>query len=147
MLHHLRTRATALAAAVLLLSPAIGYALDYVSSAQLADRCRAYVEDPKGENGRFCAAYVRGFIDGSPTVVIQASQSPGSEESFAQRAARTRLGRPVSARPEHCIDGSLPMKIIVEQIVALANESAPRDDVDASVLLYAAFDRFHQCVS
>jgi hypothetical protein len=147
MLHDLRTGAAALAAAALLLAPAAGYALDYVSSAQLADRCRAYVQDPKGENGRFCAAYVRGFIDGSPTVVIQASQSPGSEESFAQRAARTRLGRPVSARPEHCIDGSLPMKIIVEQIVALANESAPRDDVDASVLLYAAFDRFHQCVS
>ena len=118
-------------------------AFELVSSAQIATQCRAYLEDPDGEDGRFCAAFVRGFIDGSPVVVLKAP--PDSGESFAERAARTRLGRPFISRPEYCIDSSIGMRRLVEQIVTVADERAPRDDVDAAVLLYATFARFHKC--
>ena len=122
--------------------PATVAALDLVSSAQIAKQCRAYQENPDSEDGRFCAAYVRGFIDGSAIVVLKA---PDSGETFAQRAARTRLGRPLITQPEYCIDSSIGMTRLIEQIVAVADERPPRDDVDASVLLYATLARFHQC--
>ena len=123
--------------------PASVDAFDLVSSAQIAERCRAYLENPDSEDGRYCAAYVRGFIDGSATVVLQTPA--GATESFGQRAARTRLGRPLIGRPEYCIDGSLGMTRLIEQLVAVADERPPRDDVDAAVLLYATFARFHKC--
>jgi hypothetical protein len=119
------------------------HAFEFVSSAEVADRCRAYLQDVDSEDGRYCAAYVRGFIDGSALVVLKAD--PDSTESFAQRAARTRLGRPLIVRPEYCIDASLGMTQLVQQIVAVADERPPREDVDAAVLLYATFDRYHKC--
>ena len=118
-------------------------ALELVSSTQVADRCRAYLQDADSEGGRFCAAYVRGFIDGSAIVVLK--PPPDAAESFAQRAARTRLGRPLIVRPEYCIDGSIGMTRLVEQIVAVADERPPREDADAAALLYATFARFHKC--
>ena len=118
-------------------------ALELVSSAQIAERCRAYLKDADSEEGRFCAAYVRGFIDGSHIVVLK--PPPDATESFAQRAARTRLGRPLIVRPEYCIDRSSGLTRLVEQIVAVADERPPREDVDAAALLYATFARFHKC--
>lgn len=118
-------------------------AFDLVSSARIAEQCRSYLKDPDSEDGRYCAAYVRGFIDGSAIVVVQTPA--GASESFGQRAARTRLGRPLIARPEYCIDSSIGLTRLVEQIVAVADERPPREDVDAAVLLYATFARFHKC--
>ena len=123
--------------------PATVDAFDLISSARIAEQCRAYLQDPDSDDGRYCDAYVRGFIDGSAVVVLKVP--PDSGESFAERAARTRLGRPLIARPEYCIDSSIGMTRLVEQIVAVADERVPRDDVDAAVLLYATFARFHKC--
>jgi hypothetical protein len=142
-------RTANLAAAVIALTFATpaAVAFDQVSSAGLAERCRAYLQDADSPDGRFCAGYVRGFIDGSPEVALMASPEGAARprESFAQRAARTRLGRSPRARPEYCIDASLGMMQLVEQVVAMADEQSPRDEVDASVLLHATLARFHSC--
>ena len=130
-------------AALAMTLPATVAAFDLVSSAQIATQCRAYLEDPDSEDGRFCTAFVRGFIDGSPVVVLKTP--PETSESFAERAARTRLGRPLAARPEYCIDSSIGIARLIEQIVAVADERPPREDVDAAVLLYGTFARFHKC--
>jgi hypothetical protein len=142
-----RTAHLAAAAVALALTNPSAVAFEQVSSAELAERCRAYLLDADSGDGRFCAAYVRGFIDGSPDVMLLASpdEAAHSRESFAQRAARTRLGRPTSRRPEYCIDSSLGMTRLVEQIVAVADEHPPRDDVDAGALLRAMLVRFHRC--
>lgn len=141
----LPTVASTVALALAMPVPVDGF--EFVSSARLAERCRAYVQDADSADGRFCAAYVRGFIDGSALVVFKTPPDGDvrSAESFGQRAARTRLGRPLTVRPEYCVDGSLGMARLVEQIVAIADERPPRDDVDATVLLYAMLARFHKC--
>jgi hypothetical protein len=141
-----RKAANFAAAAALLLTTLGAAAFEHVSSADLAGRCRVYLQDADSADGRFCAAYVRGFIDGAPAVVlVSPDEAVRSKESFAQRAARTRLGRPPSARPEYCIDVSLGMMRLVEQIVAVADERTPRDDEDAGTLLHATLARFHKC--
>jgi hypothetical protein len=147
MIRWSRIRATATAIMLTLAMPATVGALELVSGAHLAERCRAFLQDAGSEDGRFCVAYVRGFIDGSANVVWKAppDTAVGSTESFGQRAARTRLGRSLIVRPKYCIDGSLGMTELVAQIVAVADEQPPRDDVDAAGLLYATFARFHKC--
>jgi hypothetical protein len=140
-------RAAAMAAMLTLAMPTTVDALELVSGAHLAERCRGFLQDAGSEDGRFCVAYVRGFIDGSANVVWKAPADVAlsSTESFGQRAARTRLGRGLIVRPKYCIDGSLGMTELVEQIVAVADERPPQEDVDAAVLLYATFARFHKC--
>jgi hypothetical protein len=147
MIRWSRIRAAATAITLTLAIPVPVCASELVSGAHLAERCRAFLQDAGSEDGRFCVAYVRGFIDGSSNVVWMTppGATAGSTESFGQRAARTRLGRGLIVRPKYCIDGSLGMTELVEQIVAVADERPPRDDVDAAALLYATFARFHQC--
>jgi hypothetical protein len=132
-------------ACLLLLQPLLTHALELPSSAELARQCRGYVDQPEGQEARFCAAYLQGFIDGSPLVAIR--QGPKATETFSQRAARTRLGRPVAARPPYCIDSTVQMSELIGQVLAQAEKTPPRDDTDASVLLHAMLARFYKCPS
>lgn len=140
--HHRRSHIGALASMLALSSP-MAYSLELPSSEELVERCRAYAADPDGRDGTFCSAYVQGFIDASPLVAIRHDDT--ALESFTQRAARTRLGRPVSSRPEYCIDSVTRLDELISQILDQAILTPPRDDTDASVLLYATFARLHAC--
>lgn len=142
--HHRRCHVGALATMLALSSP-ITYSLELPSSEELVERCRAHAADPDGRDGTFCTAYVQGFIDASPLVAIRHDDK--APESFTQRAARTRLGRQVSSRPEYCIDSVTRLDDMISQILEQAILTPPRDDTDASVLLYATFARFHACPS
>jgi hypothetical protein len=142
--HQLRSLVGALAI-MLALSPLMAYSLELPSSEELVERCRSYAADPDGRDGTFCIAYVQGFIDASPLVAIRHDDKVA--ESFTQRAARTRLGRPVSSRPKYCIDSVTRLDDMISQILDQAVVTPPRDDTDASVLLYATFARFHACPS
>jgi hypothetical protein len=124
-----------------------GVSIGPVSGARLAERCRVFQLEPDGKDGRFCSAYVRGFVDGSPYVLIRTTQHPDSRESFTERAARTRLGRLTPLRPQYCIDTSLSMRDLVAQILATADTLNADYEADASVLLYATLARFHKCSS
>jgi hypothetical protein len=131
-----------LLATALIVAAAPAKSFELTSGAHLAERCRGYLADRDGADGRFCDGYLRGFIDGSAAIAIQDAQMT---ESFTQRAARTRLGRPVSAKPQYCIGTATTMQDLVEQLLAEARTSPPRDEVDASVLLYAMLNRYHAC--
>ena len=63
----------------------------------------------------------------------------------AQRAIRTRLGRPVSTRPKYCIASETTIQDLAVQLLAHARESPPRNDTDASVLIFSMLARYHPC--
>ena len=134
--------ATVLLAIVLVSVSPSARSLELTSAIQLTERCRVSMEDWHGPDGQFCDAYLRGFVDGSPLVAIQ---GPRSSESFTQRAFRTRLGRPVSARPQYCIASETTMQDLVVQLLTQAREAPPRVDTDASVLIYSMLARYHPC--
>ncbi|HET9447923.1 MAG TPA: hypothetical protein VFO35_16785, partial [Steroidobacteraceae bacterium] len=55
--------------------------LEPVTGAELLALCRAYVHSPESADARACAAYVRGFIEGSDEVIVRAddAQQPPRE--------------------------------------------------------------------
>ena len=131
------------AVAMFLVAPA-ARSLDLTSGAQLIEWCQAYVDDWDSPGGRFCDAYLRGFVDGSPQVAIQ---EPSERESFTQRATRTRLGRPVSASPKYCIASTTTVPDLVVQLLTHARDLPPQGDTDASVVIYAMLARYHPCAT
>jgi len=137
------TTLLALAAAMFLVSP-VARSLDLTSGAQLIVWCQAYVDDWDSPGARFCDAYLRGFVDGSPQIAIQ---EPGESESFTQRAARTRLGRYGSTRPKYCIASTTTVPDRVVQLLKQARDTPPHGDADASVVIYAMLARYHPCAT
>jgi Rap1a immunity proteins len=118
-----------------------------LSSAELHKRCLVFSESPQSEEGRACAAYVRGFIEGSDRIVLRESDPivQQQSESFSERALRTRLGR-ISPKPEYCLQSALSLQEFIAQMLAYAEDHPPASDASASVLLYGTLRRFYRCI-
>lgn len=71
-------------------------AVEALSTEELVSHCRHYEKDPDGEDGIFCVRYLQGFIDGAVATDERVTNNVANEyeqdESFTQRAIRTRLG-------------------------------------------------------
>jgi Rap1a immunity proteins len=117
-----------------------------LSSVELHEQCLLFSESPQSEEGRACAAYVRGFIEGSDRIVLRESD-PGVQqsESFSERALRTRLGR-ISPKSEYCLQSALSLQEFIAHMLAYAEDHPPASDVSASALLYGTLHRFYRCI-
>jgi hypothetical protein len=114
-----------------------------LTSVELHELCLTYVDAPEGDEGQACAAYVRGFIEGSDRVVLR-SDDQAHGESFSERAWRTRLGVP-RPEPQYCLQKTLSLQAFISQLLAQAKRKPPEQDVSAQELLYATLSRFHRC--
>jgi hypothetical protein len=104
------------------------------------------MHEPDSEDAQACAGYVRGFVEGSDRVLLRADETKVSRrESFSDRALRTRLGIGAPPRPEYCLDDTVTLQKIVEQLVLHAERAPPKENVSASALLYGTLSRFHRC--
>lgn len=116
-----------------------------LSSMELHELCLAYVEAPESEDGKACAAYVRGFMEGSDRIVLLSDdRAQAHEETFSERAWRTRLGTR-SAKPRYCLDETLSMGEFIRQLLMHAERKPPEREASAHELLYGALSRFHRC--
>lgn len=116
-----------------------------LTSVQLHELCLAYVEAPESENAKACAAYVRGFIEGSDRIVLLSDDpAQAHEETFSERAWRTRLGMR-SPKPRYCLKEALSMEEFITQLLMHAEHKPPEQDTSAHELLYGALSRFHRC--
>jgi hypothetical protein len=116
-----------------------------LTSMELHELCLAYVHAPQSEEAYACAAYVRGFIEGSDQVVLRNHATEEvRRESFSERAWRTRLGTK-TPKPQYCLDGSLPLRDFITQMLQYAERKPPTADVSAEALLYGTLSRFHRC--
>lgn len=134
-------------------SPAM--AVEILSSEELLSHCNRYHE-PEAEADRiFCLRYIQGFIDGAVAtderVMQNVARELGAEESFSERAARTRIGSRLnrygaSGYAEYCLGDPVPLKEVVEHVVDDAQDPAvvarlPR----ARDLVYAALRSHYPC--
>lgn len=116
-----------------------------LTSLELHELCLAFVEAPESEDAKACAAYVRGFIEGSDRVVLLSDDpAHANEETFSERAWRTRLGIR-SPKPRYCLEEALSMEELITQLLMHAERKPPRRDASAHELLYGALSRFHRC--
>lgn len=117
-----------------------------LSSVQLHEYCKAFQTAPRSTEGRICAAYVGGFIEGLVVVGdARVQDSAAAGESWLERARRTRLGTHYVRKPAYCIDSSTPLEQIIRNIASYAQTHPPRDDVPANAMLRSALQRFYSC--
>ena len=103
-----------------------GVAVEAMASAELASHCNLF-DDPDAEDDRiFCTRYVQGFIDGAVATDVRVTNNVADEfsgdESFGQRAARTRIGKRLerfqTSYAEFCLGEPLPLAEVVQHVVA-----------------------------
>ena len=97
-----------------------------LSSEEFASHCIEYRRAPEGGDGIFCVRYIQGFIDGAVAtderVTMNVVAEYTREETFAQRAIRTRLGKSLerfgaSYFAEFCLGEPVPLGEVVDHVV------------------------------
>ncbi len=119
-------------------------AVEALSTEELVSHCVYYEDDPEGADGVFCVRYIQGFIDGAVATDERVTNNVADEydrdESFSERAIRTRLGRRLenfgTYYAEFCLGEPVPLKTVVELVIAdldntkrVANQPLARDFV------------------
>ena len=119
-------------------------AVEALSTEELVSHCIYYDEDPESVDGVFCVRYIQGFIDGAVAtderVTNNVADEYDREESFRERAVRTRLGRRLETfgtyYAEFCLGEPVPLKSVVELVIEdlndtrrIANQPLARDFV------------------
>ena len=124
------TRGLTLLIALLLASPT-ARAVEALTTDELMSHCEKYYDEQAREDRVFCMRYIQGFIDGAVAtdelVMRNVIEEYGMEESFSQRAARTRIGNRLdrfgaSVYADYCLGDPVPLKEVVEFVVQDATE-------------------------
>ena len=119
-----------LACALLLLqlmSVTTANALAVVTSEELASHCGLLKTKLEATDGQYCVRYIQGFIDGAiatdARVMLNAENTASGNETFAERAMRTRMpGRVDRSRAAKlagfCLGDPVPLRDVVDVVVA-----------------------------
>jgi len=116
--------------ALLLASPT-ARAVEALTTDELMSHCEKYYDEQASEDRVFCMRYIQGFIDGAVAtdelVMRNVIEEYGMEESFSQRAARTRIGNRLdrfgaSVYADYCLGDPVPLKEVVEFVVQDATD-------------------------
>lgn len=111
---------------VMVLSLRDAAAVDPLSTEELSSHCTHYSEDPNGKDAIFCIRYIQGFVDGAVTtdkrVAMNVAAEYDREESYSERAIRTRAGRQLarygpSFYAEFCLGAPVSLKEVAEKII------------------------------
>jgi hypothetical protein len=83
------------------------HAESLLTGAQLHESCLEYEQAPRSGGGLFCAAYVRGFLDGVSAIELRI-RSDGNVALEAESGIRRG-----DDRPPYCIEGSITIDRLV----------------------------------
>ncbi len=139
---------------LVLICPLRALAVAPLSGADLLRHCTTYAEAPDEVGARICAAYVSGFLDGAeatdPRVAQNVAAEADREETFSERAIRTRIDRRLqrfgpSVYAEFCVGRAVTTAEIVSRVVADAQSLAVDDGVLARGVLDDTLRRHYPC--
>ncbi len=123
-------------------------AVEALSTEELVSHCVYYEQDPESVDGVFCVRYIQGFIDGAVATDERVTNNVADEydrnETFSERAIRTRLGSRLERfgtyYAEFCLGEPVPLKSVVELVIVdlentrrVANQPLARDFVYATL--------------
>jgi hypothetical protein len=131
------------------------HAVEILSAQELASHCVLLESDPEGIDGQFCIRYIQGFIDGAVAtdarVMLNAESRLRGDESFSERAKRTRApSRTDRFRAAElagfCLGDPLPLRNVVNVVVAdLAALSGQGTARPAMEVVYASLLKHYPC--
>ncbi|MGB5630124.1 MAG: Rap1a/Tai family immunity protein, partial [Woeseiaceae bacterium] len=114
-----------------------------------------YYEDREGDDAIFCVRYVQGFIDGAVATDARVLENIATEidedESFSERAIRTRIGNRVNRRgptvyADFCLGEPDSLEEVVEKVVNdLANRKVLDKDLLARDAVFTTLRREYPC--
>lgn len=139
----------------LLATPA-AWAVEALSTEELASHCAKYHDESASEDRTFCVRYIQGFIDGAVAtdeqVANNVTRELGQGESYSERAARTRIGSLLerfgpSVYAEYCLGDPVPLEEVAEQVVNdLTDEALVAKYPRARDAVYAMLRTHYPCV-
>lgn len=116
--------------AVLFASPVV--AVETLTTEELTEHCEYFADQPESKDGIFCVRYIQGFIDGAVATDERVTRNVAAEieqeESFSERAMRTRIGSRLdrygpSYYAEFCLGEPVPLAEVVEKVVSELHDS------------------------
>jgi hypothetical protein len=126
-----------------------------LSTPELAEHCAFYNEDRDGKDAIFCVRYVQGFIDGAVATDARVLENIATEfdndESFADRAIRSRIGSRINRRgptvyADFCLGEPDSLEEVVEHVVNdLANRKVLDEDLLARDAVFSTLRREYPC--
>jgi translation initiation factor 2B subunit (eIF-2B alpha/beta/delta family) len=148
-----------LACALLLLqlmSATTAHALEELSSQELASHCALLSAEPEGVDGQYCVRYIQGFIDGAiatdARVMLNAENAASGNETFTERAIRTRMPRRndrsrAAKLAGFCLGDPVPLRNIVDVVVAdlAAKQISTVKDESAMEVVYQSLLNNYPC--
>lgn len=139
----------------MLLTSPLTWAVEPLSTTELVSHCDKYYDEQATEDRVFCVRYVQGFIDGAVATDERVARNVVKEyekdESYSQRAARTRIGNRLerygsSVYADFCLGDPVPLKEVVERVVADAQDDARvKADPLARDLVYRSLRQHYPC--
>lgn len=131
------------------------YSVEPLSTPELAEHCAFYYEDRDGKDAIFCVRYVQGFIDGAVATDARVLENVATEfddnESFADRAIRSRIGSRINRRgptvyADFCLGEPDSLEAVVEKVVDdLANRKVLDKDLLAREAVFSTLRREYPC--
>jgi len=139
-----------------LMSVSTANAIEVLSAKELASHCALLSAEPEGVDGQYCVRYIQGFIDGAiatdARVMLSAENAISGNESFSERAMRTRMpGRGDLSRAAKlagfCLGDPLPLRDVVNVVVAdlTAQQSSKAKDEPAMEVVYKSLLKNYPC--
>jgi hypothetical protein len=133
------------------------WAVEALSTEELALHCERYHDENASEDRVFCVRYIQGFIDGAVAtdeeVLNNVTGEFEKEESYSERAARTRIGTRLkrygpSVYADYCFGDPVPLAEVVEHVVEdLADGSLAKDYPLARDVVYLSLRTHYPCVT
>ncbi|TFG79630.1 MAG: hypothetical protein E4H19_16240 [Chromatiales bacterium] len=130
-------------------------AAEALSTGELLSHCARYAEAPVGEDATFCVRYIQGFIDGAlatdARVSLNVAAEYGQEESFGERAIRTRVGRRLerygpSYYAEFCLGEIAALKEVVGNVInSLLRRKVVDEGIPARDIVYQTLRQEYPC--
>lgn len=141
---------------LLLLSLPTANAVEVLSAQELASHCKLLKSEPEGVDGQYCVRYIQGFIDGAiatdARVMLSAENAISGNETFAERAMRTRMpGRADLSRAAKlagfCLGDPLPLLEVVNVVVAdlTTQQISKVKDEPAMEVVYKSLLKNYSC--
>ena len=132
------------------------FAVEPLSTEELAEHCAYYPTDQTGTDAVFCVRYIQGFIDGAVATDERVTKNVSDEyekrESFTDRAIRTRApdqrmkryGATVYA--EFCLGAPVPLEEVVLRVIAdLSQAEVLTEHALARDAVYTVLRRDYPC--
>lgn len=149
------TRTLLIGAIALLLIAGRAGSVEPLSTPELAEHCAYYHTQPEGKDAIFCVRYVQGFIDGAVATDARVLENIATEfdkdETFAERAIRSRIGSRVNRRgptvyADFCLGEPDSLEAVVEKVVDdLANRKVLDEDLLARDAVFSTLRREYPC--